>query len=153
MTYNYGNDPNNLFTSDCGARFQEFNFIPVSIDEVMITVNGQDRCIQRTSIRTIELRRCDAENDNQKWYAVDGGFNEEKFELGQKGAPGLCVSQEHHPREGMLSLLGYVVLVLQRNSLTKEDYWTVVGERLFLEDCETAREPNSRSSTSFWNLI
>jgi hypothetical protein len=120
-------DPDWIYLSECSpehepAANQLFDFIPVSSDEVLIQEYGQDRCMER-SRRNITLESCNATNDNQRWYAVRGGFNERRFEISQKRISDYCVNNQHHPKP---------------------------AEVVYMTSCEKARRRSHE--TSWWNL-
>ena len=72
---------------------QLFDFIPVSGDEVLIQAYEDDsRCMERSG-RNITLEECNSTITQQRFFAVRGGFNSDRFELSQKRVSEYCVNQ------------------------------------------------------------
>ena len=96
--------PTELYVNECDRRDprQHWKFIPVSSDEVMIQAmrhnqqppHLEDRCFHRDT-RKILLQPCNERLHNQRWFAIRGGFNKERFELSTKTLPDRCVNQDH----------------------------------------------------------
>lgn len=76
---------------------ERFDFDYVNRDEVLIKINGSDRCLERAG-RDIYVRSCDSGKSLQRWWAKTGDFDESRFEISQLGATNLCVTQRHHPK-------------------------------------------------------
>lgn len=86
-----------LYIENCDYDVQRFDFSNVSNDEVLIKLNGTNRCLERLG-QDIYVRDCDSGKSLQRWWAKVGGFTEGRFELSQKSATNLCVTQRHHPK-------------------------------------------------------
>eukprot|EP00934_Nitzschia_sp_Nitz4_P004866 Nitzschia sp. Nitz4//scaffold45_size130396//72961//74076//NITZ4_003455-RA/size130396-exonerate_est2genome-gene-0.63-mRNA-1//1//CDS//3329552416//4856//frame0 len=87
-----------LYVEECSdSGVQRFDFNYVSSDEVLIKLHGTSRCLQRQS-RDIFVRTCDSSNSLQKWETRQGEFDEYRFEISQKSATNLCITQRHHPK-------------------------------------------------------
>jgi len=86
---------------------QWFTFVDVAVvsknldpgkREVLIrTADG--RCFERDQ-RKVYLERCDASNALQRWFALNGDLDGEKFELSQVDFTHQCVTNDHHPKSG-----------------------------------------------------
>lgn len=101
---------------------QRFVFVELSDEEILIKLgNDANSCLERDG-RSIFIRTCDASNYLQRWYAPNGSFNGDKFEISQKKKSAQCVSTIHHPK---------------------------AGEVVDLQSCEASRDKHSK--TSFWN--
>ena len=71
----------------------------------MIQAYGDDRCMERAR-RHVTMMPCNATIENQRWFAVRGGFNERRFELSQKRVYDYCLNQQHHPKvKGLITAL------------------------------------------------
>ena len=89
-----------IFIEACDDNgVQRFDFEYVSSDEVLIKLSGTNRCLQRSN-RNIFVRNCSSTTSLQKWWAKVGQFNGDRFEISQKSAPDMCVTQPHHPKSG-----------------------------------------------------
>lgn len=71
---------------------QQWQFEYVNNDEALIRAAGTNRCLERSGW-DINLVQCDASNSRQHFYAVRGGFNQDRFEIGQKSMRDFCMSQ------------------------------------------------------------
>ena len=96
--------PLETYVRECGDRKytqeQLWKFIPTTNtrnNEVLIQADGTDWCLQRQNW-DIHLQACDPNNPSQHFYAVRGGFDQYRFEVGQRSMSGYCMSQEHHPK-------------------------------------------------------
>ena len=85
-----------------------------------LIMTGDGRCFQRKE-REITLEKCNPNNAQQRWFALNGDFNGEKFEISQLGYTDQCVTNDHHPKS---------------------------GEVVELHHCEASRAADSQSS--FW---
>jgi len=89
-----------LYIDECGdSDIQRFDFDYVDSDEALIKIHGSNRCLERSG-RDIYVRSCDDGNSRQRWWAKRGDFDGSRFEISQKGATDLCVTQRHHPKTG-----------------------------------------------------
>jgi len=87
-----------IYIKDCGTSgVQRFDFQFVNSDEALIKLRGTDRCLERND-KKIFVRNCNSGMSTQLWWAKVGGFGEGKFEISQKSATDLCVTQHHHPK-------------------------------------------------------
>jgi hypothetical protein len=94
-----------LFIEECDDDgVQRFDFEYVSGDEVLIKLRGTGRCLQRLN-RNIFVQNCNSGESLQRWWAKVGQFTENRFEISQKTATNLCVTQRHHPKSGETVLL------------------------------------------------
>jgi hypothetical protein len=94
-------EPDEMYIERCDERDERqlFDFVPVSVDEVLIKVHGQDRCFERDD-RLVKLKGCNQHVHTQRFFAVRGGFNQPRFEIGQKTMMGYCLQNDHHPKAG-----------------------------------------------------
>jgi len=87
-----------LYVEECDdAGVQRFDFQYVNSDEILIKLHGTNHCLERFE-RDIFVRNCDSRVSLQLWWAKVGGFGEGRFEISQKTAANLCVTQRHHPK-------------------------------------------------------
>jgi len=73
---------------------------PVVLEYLIMTGDDQ-RCFER-SYRSISLERCDEDNSRQRWFAPNGDFYGESFEISQLGYTNQVVTNDHHPKSGEL---------------------------------------------------
>ena len=94
-------NPEESYIAKCGNEIrQRFLFVKVNDEEVLIKLgNGDNTCWERNG-RAIFLRDCDSSNSLQRWFAPNGSFDGERFEISQKGYERQCVSTAHHPKAG-----------------------------------------------------
>jgi len=105
-----------------------FTFVNVAsprngLDERLIMTGDGKRCFERKD-RLLLLKPCNPYSTQQRWYALNGGFNESKFEISQLGYSSQCITNDHHPKS---------------------------GEVVELHDCEFSR--SEESQTSFWEVF
>ena len=83
-----------LYIARCSnEKKQKFRFLEVSGKEVLIQIgNDKNLCLQRYN-REIFLKTCDSGNEHQRWFAPAGSFDGPRFELSQRRASSLCVTQ------------------------------------------------------------
>lgn len=87
-----------LYIEECDdSGVQRFDFDDLGSDEILIRLHGTSRCLERSN-KDIFVRNCDSGKSNQLWWAKVGGFDEYRFEISQKSATNLCVTQRHHPK-------------------------------------------------------
>jgi hypothetical protein len=98
--------------ADLTPQQQAFRFVPISgsmVDtEVLIQVANinDQRCFERLK-RQIYLTPCNASNPLQRWFASNGTSffsSDNKFEISQLGFTRQCMSSDHHPKPGEISL-------------------------------------------------
>ena len=92
------NHGNKIYISECGANSQRFDFVPVDNDEILIRLHGKNLCFERVN-KDIYMHPCDAGNTRQQWYAKNGDFGGNRFEISQYGFSDYCITQRHHPKD------------------------------------------------------
>jgi len=91
-----------LYISECkDADNQQFTFVPLANDAVLIQPyqDSENRCLERFETE-VELRTCDAQNSMQQWIALNGSFDDYRFEISMKGFTSQCMASSHHPKAG-----------------------------------------------------
>ena len=86
-------NPNQVYIARCGNDSrQRFRFVSFANGEALIQIgNGSNNCLQR--YRTaVYIRNCDENNALQRWYAPNGSFDGNRFEISQKDTSTQCVS-------------------------------------------------------------
>lgn len=87
-----------LYIDKCRDNDEQYwVFEQTTSDEALIRAAGMDLCLE-TRGEEVALRPCDANNVRQNWFAVRGGFDQYRFEIGQKINPQMCLNQAHHPK-------------------------------------------------------
>jgi hypothetical protein len=83
----------------CGrSTNQRYDFVFVNSDDALIRLKGQSLCLERASF-DIYLRQCDKNKRAQQWFAKQGDFRGDRFEISPRGLTSYCVTQPHHPKE------------------------------------------------------
>lgn len=93
-----------IYVSECSSYSSYFDFVEIAdSDEIMIKVSGEDPslCFERAE-RAVSLATCDETLQTQRWFARDGSFSGDKFEISQVEFENYCMSQAHHPKHGEL---------------------------------------------------
>lgn len=102
---------NQIYVAKCvtGEPRQWFTFVNAGtsmyqgnpVEEVLIKLGDtqSSRCFERDE-REIWLEFCDPSNPRQRWFALNGGFNEYRFELSQVNYDHQCITNDHHPKSG-----------------------------------------------------
>lgn len=93
-----------IYVSECSSYSSYFDFVEITdSDEIMIKVSDEDRnlCFERAE-RTVSLATCDETLQTQRWFARDGSFAGDKFEISQVNFENYCLSQPHYPKHGEL---------------------------------------------------
>ncbi len=89
-----------LYIEECDDDgVQRFDFDYVSSDEVLIKLHGTNQCLERSN-KDFFVRNCNSGKSLQRWWAKVGNFDEYRFEISQKAASNLCMTQRHHPKAG-----------------------------------------------------
>ncbi|CAB9527247.1 receptor-like protein kinase [Seminavis robusta] len=89
---------NRVYVTRCGSTSgQSWQFVHVGNGEALIKGSGTNRCLARSGTN-IELRTCNNNSPSQRFYTPNGCYNCRRFELSQRTAPGLCLNQDHHPK-------------------------------------------------------
>lgn len=87
------------YISKCGrSKSERYDFVFVKGDYALIQVNGKNLCFERKS-KSIYLRKCDKNKNDQLWFAKKGDFGGDRFEISPRGLTDFCVTQRHHPKE------------------------------------------------------
>jgi len=95
----------------CEGSSTDFEFANMSNDETQIKISGTGMCMSLEGESSIRARKCNSEDDRQKFTAGNGSFSGKRFELIPKTSNG-CLTQPHHPK---------------------------AGEKIYKEDCNKAR--------------
>ena len=116
------NDPRQWWTFvDLGSEYSNNNDEP----EVLIQTagDGPPRCLVRESSDIFLDAICDPENEKQRFFALRGDLDGDRFELGQRRGftRSSCMTNAHHPKS---------------------------GEVVEFHDCESAR--GEEDQTSYW---
>ena len=90
-----------MYIDECGdtSYQQEFELIEFGNREALIKVAEQDRCWTRRG-EIVKLEPCDYTGrfDRQIFYAKNGDFNDNRFEISQPRNSDDCVTTHHHPK-------------------------------------------------------
>jgi hypothetical protein len=73
-----------------------------AVEEFLIMTGDGTRCFERKD-REISLQQCEPDNSYQRFFALNGDFFGEKFEISQIGYTHQCVTNDHHPKSGKSS--------------------------------------------------
>lgn len=79
------------------------------LEEFLIMTGDGTRCFQRHD-REIFLRDCQPNNPLQRFFALNGDFYGEKFEISQVGYTHQCVTNDHHPKSGKIQGTSIIVI-------------------------------------------
>jgi hypothetical protein len=90
--------PDRVYVTKCGdSDGQDWQFVLVGDDETLIKSSSSDNCLERSGT-DVKLRDCDKDVPGQRFFAPNGSLDGYRFELSQRSVPGLCLNQDHHPK-------------------------------------------------------
>lgn len=99
MGCRYGCAPgNNVAVYNCDDSPDLWTFIEHGDGSAQIQNWNMDLCLENTRSNQIMLSVCDASSKKQRFVALGGSFDHYRFELSPLLKPGLCLTQDHHPR-------------------------------------------------------
>ena len=97
-------DGHPLYITPCSGYSTYFTFVTPTTgtgDEVMIQVNGTNLCVHRQGgSPKVYLRTCNETLEHQRWFAKNGSFSGDKFEISQHSFSNYSLGQQHHPKDG-----------------------------------------------------
>jgi hypothetical protein len=141
--------PDKVYVTRCGdTDGQDWQFVLLGDGETLIKSGSSNSCLERFG-GDIELRSCDSNEPNQRFFAPNGSLDGGRFELSQRSAPGLCLNQDHHPKNAEYGTLAEHKLPWLDNWVRHPNFPDLlVFETVHMRPCWQARHWDSL--TSYW---
>ncbi len=103
MGCRYGCTPgNNVAIYNCEDSPEMWTFVEYEDGSAQIQNYEWGLCLQNVDTNQIVLSVCDELSMDQRFVPLGGNFEHYRFELSPLMQPGLCLTQDHHPRNSEL---------------------------------------------------
>lgn len=84
---------------------EQWTFLEYEDGSAQIQNYNWELCLENVGEDQIVLSVCDESVMEQRFVALGGSFDHYRFELSPMLKPGLCLTQDHHPKMGEMLLL------------------------------------------------
>ena len=83
---------------NCDDSRELWMFVEYDDGSAQIQNYNWELCLQTVGADQIVLAVCDDSVTEQRFVALGGSFDNYRFELSPSMKPGLCLTQDHHPK-------------------------------------------------------
>ncbi len=105
---------NNVAVYNCDISPEMWTLVSFNDGSAQIQNYNWELCLQAVESDGIVLAVCDDSVMEQRFIALGGSFDHHRFEISPMTQPGLCVTQDHHPKMDE-------VVILQACSKARDD--------------------------------
>lgn len=90
---------------NCDESREMWTFVEYDDGSAQIQNYNWELCLESAGSDQIMLAVCDATVMEQRFVALGGSFDHYRFELSPLMKPGLCLTQDHHPKMNEILIL------------------------------------------------